>query len=82
MDGWKTEYTRSNLDTDTVLIVSQGTYGEWCWILWDESEETEITSSAHMFPAPELAATAALEYYEGEWLPEYKRFGIRKGSEK
>lgn len=79
IDGFAIEYTRSNHDTDTILILSQSTSGKWCWVLEDLVAEGEVNSSAHMFDTPQLAAEAALKYYNEEWLPEYQENGSREG---
>lgn len=78
MDGWKTEYTRTDVETGTILILTQGYGLKWNWVLDDLETEGGINSSAFMFDTREDAASAGLSFY-ADWLAHYQSTGDRTG---
>lgn len=79
LEGWKTEYTKTDVENDTILILSAGSWNhKWGWLLEDLECEGEVNSSVRMFDTPGEAAQAGLKYYEA-WLKEFKATGSREG---
>lgn len=76
-EGWRTEYTKTDFQTDVELCVRSPNGMGWYWSAFDAETEDWITSSPPGFETKEAAMEAAETWYAA-WKARFQATGKRE----